>query len=94
MEQENQAPDFSEARSLHGARGTSAPRRTSTIHFAFLEGWRYLGAVLEQDEPLTHPMQAAVLIRPEVCYGAHYGLNSDIALGPKSAIAEVARFIR
>jgi hypothetical protein len=27
----------------------------------------------------------AVLLPADVCFGAHYGLNSDIALGPKSA---------
>jgi hypothetical protein len=44
-----------------------------------------LGAVFGHEEPLPHSVQAAVLIRPDVCFGAHYGLNSDIALGPKGA---------
>jgi hypothetical protein len=43
-----------------------------------------LGAVLDHEEPLPHSVQAAVLIRPDDCFGAHYGLNSDIALGPKT----------
>jgi hypothetical protein len=52
----NQAPDFSEARSLHGARGTSARAAIHPLHF--LKGWfdiRDLGAVLEHDEALPHP---------------------------------------
>ena len=44
-----------------------------------------LGAMFGHEEPLPYSVQAAVLIRPDVCFGAHYGLNSDIALGPKGA---------
>ena len=55
----------------------------------YRRGWfnmRDFGAMFEHEEPVPHSVQAAVLIRPDVCFGAHYGLNSDIALGPKGAI--------
>jgi hypothetical protein len=52
-----QAPDFSEARSLHGARGSSA-RAAFHGSFHLLEGWRDLGAVLDHEGPV----RAAVLL--------------------------------
>ena len=58
----NQAPDCSEARSLHGARGTSA-RAAIQGSFHFLEGCRDLGAVLEQEGspcPIRHAIKQFV----------------------------------
>ena len=81
--QKNQAPDFSEARSVDDARGTSA--RAAIHSFHFLEGWlvtRDLGAVTSSPRPIRY--RPPCCFRPDVCFGAHYGLNSDIALGPKS----------
>jgi hypothetical protein len=56
-------PDFSEARSLHGARGTSA-RAAICDSFHFLEGWfdvRDLGAVLGFDSHAGSPSLRSVI---------------------------------
>jgi hypothetical protein len=70
---------------LTGARGISAG---ADIHDSISLLWRLARRARSRrghEQSRAHPVQAAVLIRPDVCFGAHYGLNSDIQLGPKGA---------